>query len=82
VNQTLTTQEAADLLDVSRPTLVKYLDEGRIPFTRPGTHRRILLADLVAFQQQMQQHRRELLDAMSAESQTSPGFGTGFVATR
>jgi excisionase family DNA binding protein len=51
--QRLTTQEAAELLGVSRPTLIKVLDEGKIPFEllSGSRHRRILLSDVLAYQQ-------------------------------
>ncbi|WP_431879303.1 helix-turn-helix domain-containing protein [Micromonospora marina] len=65
---TLTTQQAADMLGVSRPTLTKLLDEGRIPHERPNSHRRIKLADLLHYQQERRQERRQLLERMTAES--------------
>ena len=46
----LTTQQASDLLGVSRPTLIKLLEEGRIPYKTANRHRRIRLVDLLAFQ--------------------------------
>jgi excisionase family DNA binding protein len=48
--QTVTTQEAADLLGVSRPTVVRLLEAGVLPYEQPGSHRRLLLRDVLAFQ--------------------------------
>src|SRR5271166_982053 len=49
-NQQLTTQRAADLLGFSRPHLVKLLEAGELPYHKAGSHRRIYLRDLIAYQ--------------------------------
>lgn len=65
----LTTQQAADLLGVSRPTLVKLLEDGRIPYETPNRHRRIRLADLLDYQATRQAERRQALDDLTAAAQ-------------
>lgn len=62
----LSTREAAQLIGVSRPTLVRLLESGEIPFGKPGRHRRVRLADLLAYQQRSRRRRATLLDEMVA----------------
>lgn len=64
----LTTQEAADFLGVSRPTLVKLLEDGAIPFEKPNRHRRVQLQDLVDFQARRRDERRAALNQLTEEA--------------
>lgn len=61
----LTTQQAADFLNVSRPYLIKLLEEGKIPHRKVGRHRRIRYADLHEFEQNAAARQREAIDEMA-----------------
>lgn len=69
VHAELTSQEAADLLNVSRPHLVKMLEEGAIPFTKTGRHRRIRFSDLMAFKQQRDAESQDAMEALVRQAQ-------------
>src|SRR5215475_3267985 len=68
-NTMLTTQEAADLLNISRPTLVRLLTDGEIPYALRGRHRRVLLRDIIDYQQRTRRERRQALDQMAAHGE-------------
>lgn len=65
----LSTQEAADLLNVSRPFLVGLLEAGKIPYSRLGTHRRILSGDLMDFKAGVERAQREAFRSLTEEAQ-------------
>lgn len=66
-SMTLTTQQAADLLGVTRPTVVKILDEGGMPYTRVGTHRRLLLSEVLAYRDRRRAQQYAALEASAVE---------------
>jgi excisionase family DNA binding protein len=66
-SHTMTTQQAAELLGVSRPTLIRLLETNRIPYERVGSHRRVLLRDVLAYRDQRRAEQYRALEATAVD---------------
>lgn len=74
IGREVTTQQAADLLNVSRQYLVRLLNEGRIPFRKTGKHRRLQIEDVLAFKEKRDKDRRAGLRELSQMTQEFGGY--------
>jgi len=71
----LTTQQEAEILNISRPYLYRLLDAGEIPFVPVGTHRKLRLADVQALRERRRNESRKPLNAITALNQECDDYG-------
>jgi excisionase family DNA binding protein len=76
ITQDLTTQQAAEMIGVSRPFFVKLLESGRLPFHLAGTHRRVYLKDLLDYKQQRDQGRHAAIERMADQAEKAGIYDT------
>lgn len=69
IHAELSTQEAAEILNVSRPHLVGLLEKGKIPFSKVGAHRRVLAKDVFDYKKQTDKDRIKTLEELAAQAQ-------------
>lgn len=69
MDKELTTQQAADILNVSRPYFIKLLENGTIKFRKTGTHRKVLMQDLIEYRNKRAENRHASIEEMSELSQ-------------
>ncbi len=81
-NQMLTTQEAADILGVSRPTLVKMLENHHIEFSKVGRHRRVALGDLIDYRSKLEEDRLARLREVASQTPTTETYYDPSISTR
>jgi excisionase family DNA binding protein len=74
VGREVTTQQAANLLNMSRQYLVRLLDDGMIPFRRTGKHRRLKIEDVLSYKSNRDRERKAALDKLAAMSQEFGGY--------
>jgi excisionase family DNA binding protein len=74
VSSELTTKQAAEVLGVSRPYLIRVLESGGIPYRKLGRHRRVLMKDVLAYKETMQVSRKKALDEVVTASEDVDGY--------